>query len=194
MSSSRCGDILSKKPIKANHKKHMFRFIAKIFAKLQYRFRQEVEAESNELHALLAFRTAEDRRASASQFNVEADAMAARIKEVAELEEKGYWLCENGHETQEPLESTAFAGVELDLNRYCPTCGKTVKFIKRSDMSGQEKYESDRERGDAQKMADQKRALAKEHEEAAIESDRAGKYFHDLAQKNRNVADKIRAL
>jgi hypothetical protein len=28
----------------------------------------------------------------------EADAYEARIKNVVEMEEKGFWLCENGHE------------------------------------------------------------------------------------------------
>jgi transcription initiation factor IIE alpha subunit len=161
----------------------MIRFFAKIVAKLQYRWRQEVEAASNDLNALLALKTAEDKRAVASRIKVEADKMDARIKEVGELEEKGYWLCRNGHEPTEPLNTGTLPDV------VCPVCEGKLQFIKRSEMSGQEKYESDKERNEAQRIADEKRAQAKTQEDSAVESERAAKYFRNLAQSNRNVAD-----
>lgn len=164
----------------------MLKFLAKRYAKLQYRFRQLTEAETNELHAKLADRLAKEKRDVAAKLTKEADEMDARIKEVSELEEKGYWLCENGHETT--IHDTARDGSDL-----CSACReKPAKFIKRDQMTGQEKYESDKERGEAEKIAKEKRQQAEAQEQSAQESDKAAKYFRSLAQNNRTVADKLR--
>ena len=61
-------------------------------------------------------------------------------------------------------------------------------------MSGQEKYESDKERKEAQTIAENKRATAKAEEENAVGSEKAAQYFKGQAANNRQVADKIRAL
>jgi hypothetical protein len=174
----------------------MFRFIAKVAAKIQYRWRQEVEAETNLLHAGLATRLAQEKRELVARVTKEADAMDARIKEAAEMEEKGFWECLAGHElpdgfavgTAEPIKDIATATLP------CPQCGNAMKFIKRDQMSGQERYESDKDRGEAQKIADDKRATVKAEEENAANSEKTAKYFRDLAQNNRTIADKIRKL
>ena len=72
----------------------MFKFIARRWAKAAYVFRQEVEADTNVLNAGLALRTAAEKHKLAAQLTEQADQMDARIKEVAEMEEKGYWICD----------------------------------------------------------------------------------------------------
>lgn len=169
----------------------MYKFIAKRYAKARYRLKQLVEAETNELHAKLADRLAKEKRDIAAKFTKEADEMDARIKEVSELEEKGYWVCEDGHENNEPGR-TVFDKAEISLNPICASCGKPAKLIKRDQMTGQEKYESDKERGEAEKIAKEKRQQAGEHENSAVESDKAAKYFRGIAENNRSVAEKLR--
>ncbi|HEY2471048.1 MAG TPA: hypothetical protein VGI45_24850 [Terracidiphilus sp.] len=167
----------------------MLKFITKRWAKIRYVFNQHVEAATNDLNASLALRTGDEKRTRAVSLKTEADEMDARIKEVGALEERGYWLCENGHENTE-----APAVPQDEGHQITCVCGKLMKLIKRDLMAGQEKYESDKERGEAQKIADQKREQAKAEEDGAGESERTAKYFRNLAQGNRNVADKIRAL
>ena len=117
--------------------------------------------------------------------------MDARIKEVSGMEEKGYWLCENGHEF--PCDEQGVAKIDVN-EKGCAACSTPLKLIKRDQMTGQEKYESDKERGEAQNIAKQKRDQAKAEEESAAESDKAAKYFRSLSQNNRSVANKVRAL
>jgi hypothetical protein len=166
----------------------MFRFIAKRYAKAQYRFRQEVEAATNDLNAGLALRTATEKHKLAAQLTEQADQMDARIKEVGEMEEKGYYVCEDGHEFV----------VDSDVDpimEHGRTCGKEPMFIKRDQMTGQEKYESDRERKDAEDLSKAKREQAKAEEENAAQSEKAAKYFQALATNTRNTtAEKIRKL
>jgi hypothetical protein len=168
----------------------MFRFIAKVAAKISFRWKQELEAGTNEIAAALATRNAEEKRELVARVTKEADEMDARIKEVSEMEEKGLWLCENGHESPPQFES----GSKVDTLTQTCECGKPAKFIKRDQMTGQEKYESDKDRGEAQKIADDKRATAKAEEEDAANSEKTAKYFRDLATNNRTIADKIRRL
>lgn len=180
----------------------MLRFIAKRYAKAQYRFRQLVEAETNELHAKLADQLAKEHRTSAAQLAKEADEMDARIKEVEEMELKGYWACDEGHER---LNRCSCADQDFEPfvhSEACPLCpvngvvrcqnGQPMKLIKRDQMSGQEKYESDKERGEAQDIAKQKRAQAEEEVKSAEESEKAAKYFRGISKNNRTVAERVR--
>lgn len=61
-------------------------------------------------------------------------------------------------------------------------------------MTGQEKYESDKDRGEAEKVAQSQREQAKAEGENAANSEKTAKYFRDLATNNRTIADKIRRL
>jgi hypothetical protein len=166
------------------------KLIAKRYAKARYQFNQLVEAETNELHAKLADRLAKEKRDAAAKFTKEADEMDARIKEVSEMEEKGYWLCENGHEHPDNRADSVWPASGV----LCGQCDYRVpmKFIKRDQMTGQEKYESDKERGEAEKIAKEKRQQAEAQEQSAQESDKAAKYFRSLAANNRSVAEKVR--
>lgn len=182
----------------------MYRFIAKRYAKMRYRFNQEKEAETNMLHSALATRMTAEKRDLAAKLMKDADEIDATIKSMDEKLEKGFWECENGHENQQLCscarqgdlaivhsESCRLANAKESL---CPNCNAPAKFIKRDQMTGQEKYESDKARGEAVEIAKQKRDQAKALEEEAANSEKTAKYFRELAQQNRGVADKIRRL
>ena len=156
-----------------------------MFARWKYIFHYEMEAEENLLKAALSTRNAAERRELVTKLNQEADGMDARIKEVGEMEEKGFYLCENGHESPESA---------IHSSRVCAQCGKPAKLIKRDQMSGQEKYESDKERGEAEKIALSKRDEAKAEEENAANSEKTAAQHRKLAEMNRGVAQKIRRL
>jgi hypothetical protein len=188
----------------------MLKIIAKWYAKTRYRFNQLTEAETNLLHAKLADRLAKERRENATKIAKEADAMEARIKEVEEMEMRGYWLCEDGHERSrcdlslcDEHENLMCAECKAvwngDVNnpsRFAMTCesGEIMRLVERSKMSGQEKYESDKERGEAEDIAKQKREQATAQEDDAAESEKAAKYFRQLSQSNRSVAERLRRL
>lgn len=184
----------------------MFTILARVFARWKYIFHYEMEAEENLLKAALSTRNAAERRELVTKLTHEADGMDARIREVSEMEEKGFWVCENGHEIHTDCGcalpgSHAFVHVSdcvfNDFNKEeCPRpgCKKPMKFIKRDQMSGQEKYESDEERGEAEKIAKQKRDEAKAEEENAANSEKTAAQHRKLAEMNRGVAQKIRRL
>src|ERR1019366_10131236 len=94
----------------------------------------------------------------------EADEMDARIKEVAEMEEKGFWLCDDGHEDAKipPVPQD-------DGHQITCSCGKPMKLVKRDQMTGQEKYESDKERKEVEAiLADKRKAI--EGQKAELEN------------------------
>jgi hypothetical protein len=169
----------------------MIRALAKWAAKKYYVFNQEFQASTADLHAGLSLRLAGEKRELIEKLNKEADDIEANIKAVDEKLATGYWECENGHE--EP-QSTAFAEIELEIARQCSTCHKPMKMVRRDLMTGQEKYESDREKAEAQKIATNKRAQAKAEEENAAGSEQTAKYFQDQAKNNRTIAERIRSL
>jgi len=168
----------------------MFGFIAKRYAKTRYVFNQLTEAATNDLNAGLSLRLATEKRALIEKLNREADEMDARIKQVGEMEEKGFWLC--GKCGAENVDAPAVPQVE-GVTIHCE-CGDAMKLIKRDQMTGQEKYESDKERKEAEDIAKQKREQAKAEEENAVNGEKTAKYFHGLAENNRTIATRIRQL
>ena len=46
----------------------------------------------------MAERNAAETKEAIARLTKEADAMDARISQVAEMEERGFWFCEDGHE------------------------------------------------------------------------------------------------
>jgi hypothetical protein len=171
----------------------MLRFIAKRYAKVSYHFRQLKESATNDLMAAMAFKTAEEHRTFAVQLNKDADEIEKRIADFTEQEKNGYWQCENGHEIQFTKSGEAVEQLPGDA-KFCIQCGSPTKLIKRDQMTPQEQYESDKERKEAQKIADQKRQQAKGEEEDAGNSEKTARYFKELTDNNRKVADKIRKL
>jgi hypothetical protein len=184
----------------------MLRILAKVWARLAYRWQNETQAHTAELNAGLSTRLAGQKHTLAAQLNKEADDIEKRIAEVSALEDAGYWLCVNGHERR--LCSCALFGqVAIVHVTGCPlepvngvvkcaekNCDKPMKLIKRELMSGQEKYESDKERGEAEKIVANKRQQAKAEEDNAAGSEKTAKYFLDQATNSRAVADKIKKL
>ena len=169
----------------------MIRVLAQWWAKRQYIWKQEVEAATAELHAGLSLKLATEKRAQIEQLNKEADDIDANIKNVDDQLAKGYWECENGHE--EP-QSTAFAGIELEIARTCSICQKPMKMVRADLMTAQEKTQADRERNEAQTIAANKRTQAKAEEENVTGSEQTVQYFKKQAASNRQIADRIRTL
>jgi ssDNA-binding Zn-finger/Zn-ribbon topoisomerase 1 len=118
----------------------MIRLLARWWARWSFVWAKEVEGGKHEWAARVADRNAAMTRDIISRLTKEADDMDVRIKEVAEMEEKGFWMCENGHESEKAQPS------ETSTDNLCPECGAKVQLVKRSEMSGQEKYESDKDR------------------------------------------------
>jgi len=100
------------------------------------------------------------------------------------MEEKGCWLCECGKENTDvpAVPQDDGHGIQCD-------CGKQMKLIRRDLMTGQEKYESDRDRKDAEKLL-----AGKREEIASKETDATAKYFSQQAASARALADSIRKL
>jgi hypothetical protein len=167
----------------------MIRFIAKLYAKLAYRWHFETDAETNECHAKLAAKNAQIKRELVEQLNKEADGLDARLKQMAEMEEKGFWECENGHE-----KADAFLPEHVDDPSRCLDCKAPAKFIKRDLMSGQEKYESDKGKEEAQKLLAAKRQQAEQESANVSEGEKAAQYFRGMATNSRATAEKIKHL
>jgi len=173
----------------------MTRFLAQWWAKRKYIFSAEVDAATHELHAALSAQRAQEARAMIAQLNKEAEEIEENIKRVAEMEEKGYWLCENGHEEVGPTKEYLETNGKVPAEKRCFSCSSPAKFIKRSLMSGQEQYESDQERKEAEKVAESKRQAAKQQEEEAAKGgEDTVKHFKREAARSRELAERLRQL
>ncbi len=137
----------------------MIRVFAKRWAKLAYRFKEEREAAIYDINASAAQVRAGQRRETVKQLISEAETIEARIKQMDEMEEKGYWLCENGHEAPDQPDNKDWPRSGI----LCGQCDYKVpmKFISKATMSGQDQYESSKERKEAEKMAEANRQAAK---------------------------------
>ncbi len=175
----------------------MIRLLAKWAARKYYIFSQEFQASTADLHAGLSLKLAAEKRALIGQLNKDVDEIEANIKAVDEKLTAGYWECEGGHEwasmpNVRPARNHSAKLCVVNVNGN--ECGGEVRLIKRDLMTGQEKYESDKERNEAQTIAANKREQAKAEVENAVGSEKAAQYFKGQAANNRQVADKIRAL
>jgi hypothetical protein len=177
----------------SSRERRRLRFIAKWWANVKYRFREEEEAALKDLNASAAQYRAGERREEVKRLNAEADGIEANIKRVDELQEKGYWLCEDGHEFTGGSILRTINGVETDTCTVYD-CEKPAKHIRRDLMTGQEKYESEKERREAQQMADANRRAAKEHEEQIKGHEDTATMFRKQAQQAREFAELLRKL
>jgi hypothetical protein len=167
----------------------MLRAFAQWWAKRKYVLNKELEAGMHLWSARVAEQNAQMSRDLIAKLKVEADAFEARIKDVADMEEQGFWLCENGHEKGGALSPDADG-----VARKCIECSAPAKFIKRSEMTGQEKYESDKDRKDAEKLLEGKREEIANTETKAGEQEATAKYLRQQAESSRRLADSIRKL
>lgn len=183
----------------------MLRLLAKRWAKLRYRFQEEVKSETLSINARSSERTAEKMKLFIQQLQAKADAADAQalgmednIKAVDEKMSKGFWQCEGGHE--EPI-SAAFGGVELEISRTCCSCQKSMKMVRTDLLTGQEQYENEKERKEVERMAEGARQKSAEirteikRHEADIENHLAiAKSFNDQAKRTRDFAELLREL
>ena len=174
----------------------MIRLLAKWAARKYYIFSQEFQASTADLHAGLSLKLAAEKRALIETLNKDADEIEANIKAVDEKLAAGYYECESGHETDKPLlnGTDSFSCPFPMADKLNGVCAKPMKLVSLATMTGQEKYESDKERNEAQTIAANKREQAKAEVENAVGSEKAAQYFKGQAANNRQVADKIRAL
>jgi len=182
----------------------MLRAIATWFARWKYVLAKEQEAGLNLWSARVAEQKAKETRALIPELEQEADELEARIKQMAEMEEKGFWLCDNGHdkpkctlalcdEHEGSMCKECKTGAVGDVPN-CEQCGKPMKSIKRSEMTGQEKYESDKDRKDAEKLLAGRRQEITDKETEAGQQDATAKYFRQQSESSRRLADSLRKL
>jgi hypothetical protein len=167
----------------------MLRAFATWFAKWSYVWNKEVDAGKNEWSARVAEQNAKASRDLIVKLKAEADAYEVRIKEVAEMEDRGFYLCENGHER----DGAHYPGTDIAAAK-CVNCGAPAKHVKRSEMNGQEKYESDKDRKDAEKLLAGRREEIANKETEAGQQDATAKYFRQQAESGRRLADNLRKL
>jgi len=164
----------------------MLRFIVRRWARFSLIWRNEKEASVNEWMARVQQSKAAAERKEIARMTADADAHEARIKQMAEMEEKGYWECENGHESA----SDVSGGVDV-LTAKCK-CGKPARFISRATMTGQEKYESDKDRKESETMLANARAEITTKEDNAKMQEATVDYFLKRAASARKEAEAIR--
>jgi hypothetical protein len=75
----------------------MLRAIATWIAGWKYIWNKETEAGLNEWSARVSEQKARETRAAILQLKTDAEELDAQIKHMAEMEEKGFWLCDDGH-------------------------------------------------------------------------------------------------
>jgi hypothetical protein len=167
----------------------MMRALAKVWARLAYLWELENEAVRSDINAGTAKVNATDKRKLVAQLVAEADAIDKNIEEQAKALEAGVWECENGHQ-----KGGAFGPDADGAARKCIECNAPAQFLKISEMTGQEKYELEKQKGEAKKVAAEKRELAKQETENADNGDRTVAVLSGRAQDSRNFADKIRKL
>lgn len=185
----------------------MLKALARRWAKLRYRFNEEVKAETLLINARSSERTAEKTKLFVQQLEAKAEATDAQaasleqgIKEVDEKMTTGFWQCEQGHEP-------AMSATKPDVidgkigDGTCPECQGKLKWASLATMNGQEKYENEKERREVEKMAEGSRQQAAEirteikRREADIENHLAiAKSFNDQAKRTRDFAELLREL
>lgn len=167
----------------------MLRAIATWIARWRYVWNKETEAGLNEWSARVSEQKAKESRGLIAKLKQDADELEIRIKNMAEMEENGFFLCENGHE-----KNGAFQPDADGASRKCIECSTPVKFIKRSEMTGQEKYDSDKDRKDAEKLLAGRRQEITDKETEAGQQETTGKYFRQQSESSRRLAESIRKL
>jgi hypothetical protein len=168
----------------------MLRAIATWIARWKYVWNKETEAGLNEWSARVSEQKAQESRGLITKMKQEADDLEARIKHMTEMEEKGFWLCENGHEETQGREAEPKEGGQW----VCKECFKPLKYVKRDLMTGQEKYDSDKDRKDAEKLLAARRQEITDKETEADQQGATAKYFRQQSESSRRLADSLRKL
>lgn len=167
----------------------MIRFLARWWARRSYIWDLELEAGKSDVNAAIAQRNANEVRKLAEQLTAEADAIDKNIEEQAKALEAGVWECENGHQ-----KGGAFGPDEDGAARKCIECNAPTKYLKISEMTGQEKYDLEKQKVEAEKIAAEKRKLAEEQSKSVTEKEQTAQSLRGLAENSRRFANKIRQL
>lgn len=160
----------------------MIRFFAELIGRWKYIGKHYAQAVEHDLNGKAALQRV-------AILTKEADALEENIKRRDGMEEKGFWACEDGHESDEAdMKALDSHTPSYAVPRVCKACGKPAKFIKRDEtMSGKEKYESDKEREEAVKILESKREEIKTAQKAVD-------YFTKMAAQERDFAGRLRKL
>jgi hypothetical protein len=182
----------------------MLRATATWLARWKYIWNKESEAGLNEWSARVAEQRAKDSRDLIVKLTNDADELEARIKQMAEMKEKGFWLCEDGHEKPKCMLSLCDEHEEMQCKDCkaesagnpvtCDACDKPMRLIKRDLMTGQEKYDSDKGRKDAEKMLAARRQEITDKETEAGQQEATAKYFRQQSVSARTLAESLRNL
>jgi hypothetical protein len=174
----------------------MIRLLAKWRAKRNYVWKLLIEGETSDINAALAARNAQAKRELSQKLTADADAIEENIRKVDVQLDKGYWLCEDGHEmeNQPPTKPSDEKFNGITIAKPTCECGKPAKEIRRDLMTGQEKYESEKERKEAEQVAVEKRKQAAEEEKGAADGEGVVKYHRTIAENARQTAEKIKSL
>ena len=193
----------------------MIRSLARWYARRKYRWATELEAGVADLQAALSAQRAGQKRDMAAQLRKEAEGMEAHVASMTEMEEKGFWLCDNGHEKADAFLRTSLKPdfkecddcaknpgspvlcddcLKRRAGRTCLDCKAPTKFIKRDLMTGQEKYESDKQRKEVETMIAEKKKLADQYDTDAKGGEDTAKHFTRQAASSREVADRLQKL
>jgi hypothetical protein len=156
----------------------MIRAYAKWKAKHDYILAEEKDAAMKDLNASAALYRAGQRRKEVKRMNAEAQKIEDTIKEVDEKMAKGFWQCECGRENLEVPAVPQDEGAAI----HCE-CGKAMKLVRTDLMTGQEKYEAEKERN--VQMAAANRQAAKDNEEQIKGHENAAAMFRKAVRRRR---------
>jgi formate dehydrogenase assembly factor FdhD len=168
----------------------MLRSIITRWAKLAYRSKMEKEAGLQFWMGKVQQAKGAAEKDKAAEVRKDADQRESRIKAMAQMESIGYWDCENGHEKNDAFMSESVD----DTTRRCVVCNAPAKFISRATMSGQEKYESDKARKEAEDLLADLRNQIEVHEKQAGVHNAAADYFMNRAKQAWAEADDVRRV
>lgn len=170
------------------------RTLARLWAKLKYVWKLEVDAGTDDVNAKLAQRLADDRHIEHQAILKEIAGIEESIKEENDRLERGYLECAYGH--QHDIDTDASAE---EINSKQMTCGisecqAVLKLVKLSDMTPKEKYDIEKEKHEAEKVLASKRQHAEQKAQQVKGGEDTAKHYRGQAQNGRIVADRVRHL
>ncbi len=169
----------------------MLRIIAKWWGKLSYRWKHEVDAAKDDLNAGLALVLAKGREEEVKEAFADADRIKEHIAQEMKALEEGYWECEDGHRPhKEELTPSDSEG----KFRCVKDCGKDVRYLKMSELTGKDKYEIEKELKDARTVEENKRQFAEGKKKEVENGHATAEHFKGRASNNREVSDRLKDL
>jgi hypothetical protein len=108
--------------------------------------------------------------------DAQASTLEQGVKDVDEKMAKGLFECKGGHEIQFIRGKKSVKQIAED-EKFCTGCGKPTKLVRTDLLTGQEKYDNEKERREVEKMAEASRQAAQirkeiERQQGDIENQR----------------------